>query len=171
MVVKAAQQEVDGQTQPQLALRDQPRRQRGDTDRLRGAPTAVGVFGSDRLFADELGGNVFVFGGNFLADLLSRLLTVATGLILRLQHHALHLQLHRRQRVSSGATLFFESFLIRVRPVGLEHVLAYRGWPLRLLFEIPRHLSQLFLLLGGKLVRLGTEELAFELRNIGSGFS
>ena len=128
------------------------------------------IFGAHRLFADELGGNVFILGGDFLADLRSRLLTVATNFILRFQHHALHFQLHRRQRVAAGTTLLFELFLILVRSVGLEHVLAHRGWPLCLLFEIPRQLPQLLLLLGGELVGLGAEEFAFEIGNIGLGF-
>ena len=69
------------------------------------------VFGPDGLLADELGGQVFVFGGNFLADFASRFLTSAANLVIGFEHHTLHFQLNRRQRMPAPTRLLFECFL------------------------------------------------------------
>jgi hypothetical protein len=124
------------------------------------------VFGPDGLLADELGRQVFVFGGDFLADFASGLLAAATNLVLGFQHHALHFQLNARQRMSAPTRLLFECFLVLGRQLWFQNLLADRRWPLRLLLQVTNYLPQLLLLLRVKLVGLWPEELPFELSDI-----
>ena len=128
----------------------------------------MSVFGANGFLADELGGNVFVFGGDFLADFASRLLTSAANLVGGFQHHALHFQLHRWQRMSSTTQLPLKFDFVLLGQVWLQHLLADRRRTLRVLLQIPRHLLQLRLLLRVKLVGLGAEKLPFEFGDIGA---
>ena len=115
------------------------------------------VFGPDGLLADELGGQVFVFGGNFLADFASRFLTSAANLVIGFEHHTLHFQLNRRQRMPAPTRLLFECFLVLGRQLWFQNLLADRRWPLRLLLQVASYLPQLLLLLRAKLVGLWPE--------------
>ena len=130
----------------------------------------MGVFGPDGLLANELGGHVFVLGGDFLADRSSGLLTRAANLVLRFEHHALDFQLNCRQRMPALPCFPLELVFILGGQFSFQHVLAHRGRPLIMRFEVAGHLPQLLLLLGGKFVGLGTEELPLEFGDIRSGF-
>ena len=61
------------------------------------------VFGPNRLLANQFGGHVFVFGGDFLSDFASGFLTGAANLVGGFQDDALHFQLHGREGTPFGA--------------------------------------------------------------------
>jgi len=122
----------------------------------------MNVFGPNRLFAHELGGNVFVFGGDFLPDFTSGFLTRAAHLVSGFQDYALHFQLHRREGMPALAEFPFEFFFILRGQVGFQHVPADWRWPLVMLLQVSRHLPQLLLLLGVKLIGFRAKQLPFQ---------
>src|SRR5580693_8160833 len=66
MIIKASQKDIHRQAQPQLALRNQPRRQR--RDHHAGFHTPAGILRADDPPADQLRGNIFELFGDFLTD-------------------------------------------------------------------------------------------------------
>jgi len=166
VVVKAAQQQVNRQPQPQPALRHQSRGQGRNADRLGRAGAGMRVFGPNRLLAHELGGHVFVFGGDFLPDFASGCLTPAANLVSGFQEDALHFQLHRREGRPALAEFPLAFFLVRQGQVGFQHVPADGRGPLVMFLLVPRHRPQLLLLLRVKVVGLEAEQLPFQFGDI-----
>jgi len=66
VIVEAGQDNVDSQSQPQLALRDQAWRQRGDGHTRLAA--GAGVLGTHGAAADQVGGDEIDLLADFLAD-------------------------------------------------------------------------------------------------------
>ena len=85
------------------------------------------VFGADGFLADQLGGHVFVFGGDFLANLSPRLLATPANLFVRFQDDTLNFQLHRRQGMPAEASFPFAFSFVFGSQVWFQHLLAERG--------------------------------------------
>ena len=165
VVIKATEQEVDGQSQPQFALRHQPRRQRSDGHSLATGLFTISIFGAHDLANDQFGRKVIILGSDFLADAWPLLTTGGTELVLGLQDDLLFFQFYWREIAASsllGALALLGSLLAQ----GLfEHLLAQGRGALGLLLSVAQELAQLLLLFFIELVRLGTEELSFEIGN------
>jgi hypothetical protein len=77
VIVETSQDDIDGQTQSQLALRDQARGQR--CDRHTRLTASAGVLGPHSPAADELGRYYVDLFGNLLSDSLRHFPAARTG--------------------------------------------------------------------------------------------
>ncbi len=97
----------------------------------------MSILGPHRFLADQFGGNVFVFGGDFLADPPSRSLTVAANLVLGFQDDLLDFQWDRKGMTDPATSFALELLLVFGRSFRFQHFLAQRGRSLRLLAQVP----------------------------------
>src|SRR5271165_4203191 len=97
VVIKAAEQEIDRQSQAQFALRHQPRRQRSDGHTLATGFFTISIFGAHDLANDQFGRNVIILGSDFLADTRPLLTTGGTEPVLGLQDDLLLFQFYWRE--------------------------------------------------------------------------
>ena len=161
---------MDRQSQPQLALGQQTRRQRRNRYSRAAGLLTPPIFGADDLADDQFGGNVIILGRNFLADARPLLTAGGTELILGLQNDLLLFQFHRRQmaaRTFLGALPLVGSLLGQGF---FEHLLAQGCRALSLLLSIAQQLTELRFLFLIELVGLGSEELSFQIGNDRLGF-
>jgi hypothetical protein len=158
---RAGQGDVNGQSQSQLAVGNQPRGQGRNGDAV--VTAAAGIFRTDNPAADHAGGNKIELFGDLLADAMRHVPAAGTGRQSRFDRDGLSFQMLRQRMPPPARGLagigirsgFFGQDLIAIgrRTFGLG-------------FHIVDHVLELPFLFGGQPVGPGAKDFPLQFRDL-----